>query len=119
MADSSTLSGGELNAAVTKALLQVQAEHLGREPENASTYHHDNVLVRLMHGVLNHAEKLLGTNGNHAEVLEMRNLYQQEMEPEFRAAVERQTGRKVIAFISANHVEPDIASEVFILDAPI
>jgi hypothetical protein len=37
---------------------------------------------------------------------------------DFRAAVERLTGRKVLAFISGNHMEPDIAAELFtILDA--
>jgi hypothetical protein len=32
--------------------------------------------------------------------------------------VERLTGRKVLPFISGNHVEPDIAAELFILDGP-
>lgn len=41
------------------------------------------------------------------------------MEGEFREAVERLTGRKVLAFISGNHVEPDITAELFILDEPL
>ena len=39
------------------------------------------------------------------------------MEADFRDAVERLTGRKVLALISGKHVDPDIAAEVFILDA--
>ena len=46
----------------------------------------------------------------------MRQLYQDTMRIEFTEAVERLSGRKVIAFISGNHVEPDIAVEMFILD---
>jgi uncharacterized protein YbcI len=46
----------------------------------------------------------------------MRHLYQQTMADEFKAAVERLTGRKVVAFISGNHIDPDIAVELFILD---
>jgi hypothetical protein len=49
----------------------------------------------------------------------MRHLFQGTMENGFRAAVERLTGRKVLAFISGNHTNPDIAAEVFILDGPI
>jgi len=38
------------------------------------------------------------------------------MTEECSEAVEEITGRKVIAFMSANHVEPDLAAEIFILE---
>jgi uncharacterized protein YbcI len=41
------------------------------------------------------------------------------MEADSRAAVERLTGHKVVACISGNHLAPDIAAEVFILDAAL
>jgi hypothetical protein len=41
------------------------------------------------------------------------------MQADFTEAVERLTGHKVIAFISGNHADPDIASELFVLDAAI
>ena len=40
------------------------------------------------------------------------------MEADFRTAIERLTGRKVTAFISGNHLDPDVACELFILDDP-
>ena len=113
------LTGGELNAAVTKALVKIQASHLGRGPANASTFHHDNVLVTLMHDVLSDAEAILGQNGHHTTVSDWRATLQTALEPDFREAVERLTGRSVIAFISANHLDPDVAAEMFILDAPL
>jgi uncharacterized protein YbcI len=119
MADTAVLTGGELNAAVTKAIVKIQAAHLGRGPANASTFHHDNVLVTLMHDVLSHAETILGQNGHHTTVSDWRAILQTELEPDFRAAVERLTGRKVLAFISGNHLDPDVAAEMFILDAPL
>ena len=119
MADTAVLTGGELNAAVTKALVKIQASHLGRGPANASTFHHDNVLVTLMHDVLSHAEKILGQNGHHTTVSDWRGTLQTALEADFREAVERLTGRNVIAFISANHLDPDVAAEMFILDAPL
>jgi hypothetical protein len=33
--------------------------------------------------------------------------------------VERLTGRKVLAFLRANQIEPDVAAAIFILDAAV
>ena len=116
---SSRLTGGELNAAVTSALVGIHTEHLGRGPRSASTFHYGHVLVTLMHDVLTRAEKCLTRIGQVDAVNHIRHLFQETMEADFREAVERLTGRKVLAIISGNHIDPDIAAEVFILDAPL
>jgi uncharacterized protein YbcI len=119
MADTQQLRGGELNAAITSALVGIHTQHLGRGPTTASTFHYRNVLVTLMHDVLTHAERALG-RGDHVDaVRHIRRLFQHAMEPEFREAVERLTGRQVVAFISGNQLEPDIAAELFVLDEPL
>lgn len=112
------LQGGELNAPVTSALVGIHNQYLGRGPKTASTFHYGNVLVTLMNDVLTHAEKSLTQAEYTDAVNHMRHLFQGTMETDFRAAVERLSGRKVLAFISGNHVDPDIAAEVFILDGP-
>ena len=72
-----------------------------------------------MHDVLTHAEKSL-TGDNHGDAVNgIRHLFQQTLEADFRIAIERLTGRKVTAFISDNHLDPDIAAKLFILDAPL
>jgi len=119
MADRSRLTGGELNAAITSALVGIHTEHLGRGPRSASTFHYGHVLVTLMHGVLTRAEKSLTRTGQRDAVNQIRHLLQQTVEADFREAVERLTGRNVLAFISGNHIDPDIAAELFILDAPL
>jgi uncharacterized protein YbcI len=106
------LTGGELNAGI-------QPEYLGRGPRTASTFYHDNVIITLMHDVLNRADKEIGKSNRMDAVSSMRHLYQETMEADFTEAIERLTGRKVVAFISGNHADPDIASELFILDAAI
>jgi hypothetical protein len=63
-------------------------------------------------------EHSLIRNGKGDLVLETRRAYQDSMGDELSAGVEDITGRKVIAFLSANHLEPDIAIESFIL-APV
>jgi uncharacterized protein YbcI len=118
MPGSEQLAGGELNAAVTSALVGIHTEYLGRGPTTASTFHHGNVLVTLMHGVLTHAEKSLSGTDRAQAVNNIRHLFQETMEVDSRAAVERLTGRKVVALISGNHIDPDIEADVFILDRP-
>ena len=117
---SAPLRGGELNAAVTSALVGIQNKYLGRGPKTASTFHHENVLVTLMHEVLTPAEVSLTEETHRRDaVTNIRHLFQQTMEADFREAVERLTGRSVVAFISGTHVSPDIAAELFILDQPL
>ena len=110
------LRGGDLNAAVTSALVGIHNTYLGRGPRSASTFHKDTVIVTLMHDVLIPAERTLAAADQGDAVTHMRHLFQQAMEAEFTAAIERLTGAKVTAFISGNSIDADIASELFILD---
>ncbi len=119
MSTSRQLTGGELNAAVTSALVGIHTQYLGRGPRTASSFHHGNVLVTLMRDVLTHAERALTRNEGVAAVRHIRHLFHETMEADLRAAVERITGRSVVAFISGNHIDPDIAAVVFVLDDPI
>ena len=119
MPNSQQFAGGELNAAVTSALVGIHNEYLGHGPTTASTFHHGKVMVTLMHGVLTNAEKSLARTDRAHVVNNIRQLFQETMEADSRAAVERLTDRKVVACISGNHIDPDIAAEVFILDAPL
>jgi uncharacterized protein YbcI len=119
MAGQVPLTGGELNAAITSALVGIHTEYLGRGPKRASTFHYGNVLVTLMYEVLTPTEKSLADGNRREAVSHIRKLYRETMEADFREAVERLTGRKVLAFISGNHFDPDIAAELFILDSPL
>jgi uncharacterized protein YbcI len=48
----------------------------------------------------------------------MRRLSQRAMAEEMKAVVARLTGRDVLAFMSDNHINPDMAVQVFILAPP-
>lgn len=119
MTPESQLARGELNAAVTSALVGIHSEYFGHGPTSASTFHHGNVLVTLMNGVLTNAEKSLARTDRTQVVTHIHQLFHETLEADSRAAVERLTGRTVIACISGNNIDPDIAAEVFVLDAPI
>jgi uncharacterized protein YbcI len=119
MADTQQLRGGELNAAVTSALVGIHTQHLGRGPTTASTFHYRNVVVTLMHDVLTQAERSLSGSDHGDSVRQIREKFQRVMEPDFREAVERLSGRRVVAFVAGNQIEPDIAAELFVLDEPL
>jgi len=53
------LYGGELNAALTKELVGIQAEQLDRGPTSAIEFHRGNVVVAVMHDVVTPAERPL------------------------------------------------------------
>jgi uncharacterized protein YbcI len=113
------LTGGELNAALSSAVVGIYRAHLGRGPRSASTLHSGDVVTVVMREVMSHAEKSLARSGSGQDVTNMRRLFQTAMETDLRDAVERLTDRNVVAFISGNHVEPDVAVETFILDVSL
>ena len=119
MPDSQPLTGGELNAAVTREVIRVQNESHGRGPKKAYSFHNGNVLVTILEEVLTPAERKLAGNGESEAVLRMRSLYQRSMAEELKKGIEAITGCGVVAFLSDNHLEPDIAVETFILDRPL
>ena len=49
-------------------------------------------------------------------VLEIRRAFQRALETRFVDCVEQATGRKVRAFMSQVHADPDIAAEIFVLE---
>lgn len=119
MPASDSLAGGELNAALTREVVRIHTANLGRGPNKSFSFHNGNVVVTVMHEVLTKAEQSLTVNEHGEAVLTMRRLLQRSMAEEMKASVERLTSRKVIACMSDNHLEPDVAVEVFILDTPL
>ena len=70
----------------------------------------------MMHDVLTKAEKAVAQAGSHSEVTAADSLFREQMEADFRAVVERLTGQKVLAVLGANHIDPDVAAVIFVLD---
>ncbi len=119
MAESTSLTGGELNAALTREMVRIHTANLGRGPNKSFSLHNGNIVLTVLQEVLTKAEQNLAGNGHGEAVLSMRDLFQRTMAEEMKESVERLTRRKVVAFMSDNHLDPDMAVEVFILDAPL
>jgi uncharacterized protein YbcI len=113
------LAGGELNAAVTREVVRIHTAAIGRGPKKSYSFHNGDTLITVLLEVLTRAERNLVSYDEGDAVLATRRLSQRAMADEMKAAIERVTRRKVIAFMSDNHLDPDMAIEVFILDPPL
>jgi uncharacterized protein YbcI len=112
------LSGGELNAEVAREAVRVHTANLGRGPKKSFAFYNGNIVVVVLEGAMTRAEQNLAANGEAETVLSLRHLFQRTMADEMKGSVERLTGRRVLAFMSDNHIEPDLAVEIFVLDTP-
>lgn len=111
-----TLSGGELNAAITSELVRIHTAAIGRGPRKSYSFHSGETLITIMLGVLTRAEQTLVSYGEGEAVLAMRRLSQRAMADDMKAAVTKVTGRQVLAQMSDNHLDPDMAVQVFVLE---
>lgn len=109
-------TGGSVSAAISNAIVRITSEYIGRGPTKARTSIRDEMIVVLMQDTLTKAEKTLLDAGQGDFVMETRARFQMTMRDDYVAAVEMLTERKVIAFMSANHMDPDMATEIFIME---
>ena len=108
---------GELRADISNAIVQVLHEHTGRGPMKARTYIEEDLVTVILGDTLTPPEQRLVDAGERGIVLELRHRIQMTMREDCVGAVERLTGRTVTAFMSSNHIAPDVAAEVFVLEA--
>ena len=72
----------------------------------------DCILCVLRNGFTAH-ERTIVAGGDPGRVIAMRQDFQRLMERQYRETIETITGRKVVAFLSQAHLEPDITLEIF------
>ena len=107
--------GGPLASAISTRVVRLISEYTGRGPTRARTYMHDDLITVVVQDTLTKGERSLVADGKSDVVLAMRKEFQDTMRRDLIAGVEELTGRRVIAFFSANHIEPDAALESFLL----
>jgi uncharacterized protein YbcI len=106
---------GEVSADISSAVVRLMSEYTGRGPTRARTLVNDEHVTVVLHDTLTKGERSLVRDGQRELVLTNRKAFQKCMGPDLIAAVERITGQQVIAFLSDNHIDPDIAVESFVL----
>jgi uncharacterized protein YbcI len=109
-----TLAGSR-SSAISKLAIRLLSRYAGRGPNHTRTYYNDDIVTIVMRDLLTKPESNLLDNGQTELVLGTRKAFQKLMSEELIAGVKEIMHRDVIAFMSANHVNPDIAVETFIL----
>jgi uncharacterized protein YbcI len=103
-------------AQISTGLVQLHSRYYGKGPTKAKTHMVDDMVVSILRDGFTTVERTLLSTGEVESVYQMRRRFQLAMEDEFRQIVEEATQRKVIAYMSSIHVDPDLAVEVFVLE---
>ena len=117
--DDLPLAGGRLLAEITNRIVALMREHYGRGPIKAKTYVLDNLIVCVLSDGFTAIERTMMEGGERDQVLELRRGFQRVMKERYSKMIETLTGRKVLAFLSQAHVEPDLTIEMFLMDGPV
>jgi uncharacterized protein YbcI len=111
-----TGSGGAVLSEISNAIVAILREHYGRGPTKAKTYLNDNYLLTVTEDLLTTVEQTLVERGDKDLVRTMRLRFQTVVADRFVEAVERATGRKVVAYHSQVVFDPAMGFEIFVLE---
>jgi uncharacterized protein YbcI len=104
------------SAQISDAAVRLVRDYTGRGPPRSHTTINDNSVMIMLGDTLTRGERRLVDAGREDSVLQLRHDFQMVMRDDLVAAVESATKRKVVAFMSQNHIDPDLAVEIFALE---
>ena len=102
--------------AIGNAITRLHREHYGRGATTTRTIMQRNYVVAFLEDIYTPVERTLIDAGQEDAVKSTRQVFQMAMRQRFSDAVEEITGRKVVAFMSQVHFDPDLAAEIFVLE---
>jgi uncharacterized protein YbcI len=105
--------GASLHASISDAVIRITADYTGRGPTRARTVINGEWIFVTLSETLTKGERTLACNGRGHFVRETRRAFQEAMRDELVGEIEALAGRRVTAFLSDNHIDPDIAVEAF------
>jgi uncharacterized protein YbcI len=108
---------GELLEAISNLVVRIYADHVGRGPTKARAYADRDIVVCVMEDTMTKAERTLVDTGRSSAVLHVREALQETMREELADGIEALTGRRVVAQNGAATLDPDVKSDLFILEA--
>jgi uncharacterized protein YbcI len=107
---------GEVMASISTGLVRLHSRYYGKGPTKAKTYLVNDTVICILRGGFTTVERTLIDEGNVDAVYQIRRSFQQAMQVHFTTVVEGAMGRKVIAYMSQVHQDPDLAVEIFVLE---
>jgi uncharacterized protein YbcI len=116
MRESGESPNGALRNDISNEIVGLYKAHFGKGPTRCRTYLQPELVIVVLGEGYTAAEQTLFEAGKWYEVREARQMWQDTMKARFVETIERLTGRSVRAFMSANHQDPDLAVEMFVLE---
>jgi uncharacterized protein YbcI len=105
--------GNSLHAAISDMVVRVTADYTGRGATRARTTINGEWIFVTLSDILTKGERKLAASGRAHFVRSARREFQDVMREDFTTEIEALTGRRVTAFLSDNHIDPDVAIECF------
>ena len=97
-------------------VVKIYADRVGRGPTKARAYADRDIIVCVMEDTMTRAERTLVDSGRSGTVKQVRDALQETMRDDLAMGIEALTGRRVIAQAGTATLEPDVTSDLFILD---
>src|SRR6188472_1040320 len=107
---------GSSQRGISTTVVRALARTTGRGPTKARTTLGDNGVFVVLQDSLTRGEQTLADAGEFEAVLDLPRRWLRVMKADVSREIEELTGRKVIGFMSDNHIDPDLAVEVFVLE---
>jgi uncharacterized protein YbcI len=106
---------GDVTSAISDAMAGLLSRYTGRGATSSWTTFGKDLIVCVMEDALTKGERNLVQFGRTDAVMNIRSAFQEVMAEEAISLVEELSGRRVTAFMSNNHIDPDLAVEIFVL----
>jgi uncharacterized protein YbcI len=119
LTDKDSPRGDHAAREISRAMVGLFKDYVGRGPTVAKTYIHDDLVVCVLHDTMTRAERTLNAEGRADEVRSLRRSFQDLFREQASREIERIVGRPVTAFLSDHAVDPDYAIEAFVLKPPV
>jgi uncharacterized protein YbcI len=107
-----------LNRALANAVVRCYRRLAGRGPTQAQAFYRGELVIVVLGGVLTVVERTLVADGRQDAVRRHRAVMHDTMGIELAGAIQKLTGCRVQAALSADNVDRDLAAEVFVLERP-
>jgi uncharacterized protein YbcI len=107
---------GRRLSAISNGITRLHRDHYGRGATTVRTVMQRNFVMCMLEDIYTPVERTLVDAGRWDAVRETRTIFQDTMRTQFVEVVENALGRKVLAFMSQVHLDPDMSAEIFVLE---
>lgn len=110
-------AGFEISAAISREITVLTKSLTGRGPTKVKTYFERECILVLMREAHTTSEGSLAGGGRQRDVAQTRVDISEDSRAAFVEIIERNTGQKVVGFITGSQQDPSLLAQVYILDA--